>query len=153
MSTEEGPLSGASPTPGAQAEREPPVSLPPLLSGNREKSGSGELFPPAGWGEGRGLYRSSPQGQWGPMRREGGERAVRGVPTLASILYVGLRPEVPSPGVEQPSSDLSLHWRTLNKHPSLQRLPLDTLTSGPPSGTVCPHDVPIASSSRQIIHR
>lgn len=86
----------------------------------------------AGGGKGA-ILQPPPKDQWGPIRREGGERAPRGVPMLASIPHVGLGPEAEIPGTEQSSSDLLLRQRTMNKHPLSWRFSLDTLTSGPPS--------------------
>lgn len=143
MPTEGSPLSGASPTPGAQAERRFSVSLPPLLSGDREKSGSGKLFPPAGWGREGGCTAGPPKTGGAPL----GERVGKEHPEVSphepvSHMWVS--------GTEQSSPDLRLHQRTLNKHPLPRRLPLNTLTTGPPSVPRKYHHISRSSDNPQI---
>ena len=70
---------------GTGREAFPPTSLPPSLLGNGEKTGSGELSPPAGWGEGEGAALQFPPDQQGPVWGEGGERGRVGSPAPTHI--------------------------------------------------------------------
>lgn len=75
--------SPAGPMPGAQAEK--PSRLPPSLSGNGEKTGSGKLSPPAGWWEGEGAALQFPPDQQSLVRGEDGDRGLVGSPIPTHI--------------------------------------------------------------------
>lgn len=126
MSAEGRPPPQAGPTPGAEAERRLPASLPPSLSGNVEKTGSGKLSPPAGWWEGEGAALQLPPDQQSRVWGHGEGRTHMGPPRPTP--HPGHRsrgdwaPSVTWPGC---SPDLPLPWSHPSGYPRLRILPLE----------------------------